>query len=211
MREWRLQKQQTQWNKTAITADLYYQTDWQDSIAQSSQKYIPITLYYLHNQSVSLLKHTNRKFTSTSRVGIHGNNRRIAIDREAAGWTNKNRRPISAISSIDTTGGSSCCCSTVQNQTNGFPYNLPPKRKRSTYCFRFWPRCGEGCMPASQKCAIITPLLKKLSLDSGELKNYRPVSNLTFMSKAVDRREDRCCADRWVGYLQANDVMPRLQ
>jgi len=51
-------------------------------------------------------------------------------------------------------------------------------------------------MPASQKCAIITPLLKKLSLDSGELKNYRPVSNLTFMSKAVDRREDRCCADR---------------
>ena len=31
----------------------------------------------------------------------------------------------------------------------------------------------EGCLPASQKIVIITPLLKKPSLDTSELKNYR--------------------------------------
>ena len=45
----------------------------------------------------------------------------------------------------------------------------------------------DGCLPASQKRAIITPLLKKPSLDAGEPKNHRPVSNLTFMSKVIER------------------------
>ena len=41
----------------------------------------------------------------------------------------------------------------------------------------------EGLLPVSH--AIITPLLKKQSLDPTELKNYRAaVSNLTFMSKS---------------------------
>jgi len=40
----------------------------------------------------------------------------------------------------------------------------------------------EGCLPASQKHAIITLLLKKPSLDGAEMKNFRPVSNLTFIS-----------------------------
>ena len=35
--------------------------------------------------------------------------------------------------------------------------------------------------------AIITPLLRKSSLDPVELMNYRPVSNLTFMSKIVEK------------------------
>ena len=65
----------------------------------------------------------------------------------------------------------------------------------------------EGCLPASQKRAIIAPLLKKPSLDAGELKNYRPVSNLLFMSKVVER----IVAEQLVKYLQANDLMPRLQ
>lgn len=42
--------------------------------------------------------------------------------------------------------------------------------------------CG---LPASQKHAVIAPLLKKSSLDPSQLKNYRPVSNLTFLSKVV--------------------------
>jgi len=45
----------------------------------------------------------------------------------------------------------------------------------------------EGCLPASQKHAILTPLLKKPYLDAGDLKNYRPVSNLAFMSKVAER------------------------
>ena len=39
----------------------------------------------------------------------------------------------------------------------------------------------------SQKSAIITPLLKKASLDPEALTNYRPVSNITFVSKLLER------------------------
>jgi len=36
--------------------------------------------------------------------------------------------------------------------------------------------------------AVVTPLLKKASLEPHEFKNYRPVSNLSFMSKVVESR-----------------------
>ena len=42
-----------------------------------------------------------------------------------------------------------------------------------------------GCFPAEFKEAIIRPLLKKDGLDSGDLKNYRPVSNLPFLSNCL--------------------------
>jgi len=35
----------------------------------------------------------------------------------------------------------------------------------------------KGCLPVAQKMAIITPLMKKASLDPHDLKNYRPVSS----------------------------------
>jgi len=44
-----------------------------------------------------------------------------------------------------------------------------------------------GCLPISQRRAIITHTLKKPSLDASVTSNYRPVSNLTFMSKVVER------------------------
>ena len=65
----------------------------------------------------------------------------------------------------------------------------------------------EGHLPASQKLAIITPLLKKSSLDANELKNYQPVSNLSFLSKVVER----IVAEQFTAYLQTNDLLPRLQ
>jgi len=65
----------------------------------------------------------------------------------------------------------------------------------------------EGFLPASQKHAIISPLLKKSSLDGGEMKNYRPVSNVTFISKDVVR----VVVDQVVRYLQTHDLLPRLQ
>jgi len=37
------------------------------------------------------------------------------------------------------------------------------------------------------KHAVVTPLLKKPELDASDLANFRPVSNLTFMSKVVER------------------------
>ena len=44
-----------------------------------------------------------------------------------------------------------------------------------------------GVFPSSYKSAIVTPLLKKHSLDPNDLKNYRPVSNLSFMSKLLEK------------------------
>ena len=38
------------------------------------------------------------------------------------------------------------------------------------------------------KQAIVTPLLKKPNLDSDMLKNYRPVSNLPFISKLKKKK-----------------------
>ena len=37
------------------------------------------------------------------------------------------------------------------------------------------------------KSALITPVIKKTSLDSNELVNYRPILNLSFVSKLLER------------------------
>ena len=41
--------------------------------------------------------------------------------------------------------------------------------------------------PQSFKQAHVRPLLKKTSLPKNELKNYRPVSNLSFISKILEK------------------------
>ena len=45
----------------------------------------------------------------------------------------------------------------------------------------------ESMIPKSLKTALIRPLLKKTGLDSDILKNDRPVSNLTFISKVIEK------------------------
>ena len=46
---------------------------------------------------------------------------------------------------------------------------------------------NQGHFPKSQKHAIVGPRIKELSLDSTDLKSYRPVSNITFISKLIER------------------------
>ena len=45
----------------------------------------------------------------------------------------------------------------------------------------------DSLMPKSLKTALIRPLLKKTGLDSDILKKNRPVSNLTFISKVIEK------------------------
>ena len=45
----------------------------------------------------------------------------------------------------------------------------------------------EGLVPDGFKKAVVTPLIKKASLPVVDLKNYRPVSGLIFISKLVER------------------------
>jgi hypothetical protein len=74
-----------------------------------------------------------------------------------------------------------------------------------------WTMCNaslqEGCLPNSQKAAIITPILKKPNADPDELKNYRPISNLTFISKVIER----IVAEQVTRHLNGACLMPPLQ
>ena len=45
----------------------------------------------------------------------------------------------------------------------------------------------EGCVLEAFKSAMVTPLIKKANLPSDDLKNYCPVSGLSFISKLVER------------------------
>ena len=44
-----------------------------------------------------------------------------------------------------------------------------------------------GHVPASMKTALVTPLIKKPSLDKEVLQNYQPVPNLVFLFKVLER------------------------
>ena len=66
---------------------------------------------------------------------------------------------------------------------------------------------ASGCVPGCMKQAIVTPLLKKPSLDSELLKNYRPVSNLSYVSKVLER----IVSSRLAGYMQSNNLYEKLQ
>jgi hypothetical protein len=52
-----------------------------------------------------------------------------------------------------------------------------------------------GSFPQSQKIAHVRPLLKKVNLDKEVLKNYRPVSNLKFIGKTIERVVAKRIAD----------------
>ena len=44
-----------------------------------------------------------------------------------------------------------------------------------------------GLVPSAFKGAKVRPLLKKAGLDPNVFKNYRPVSNLLFLSKILEK------------------------
>src|SRR6218665_1716337 len=45
---------------------------------------------------------------------------------------------------------------------------------------------AEGCFPSCFKSALVMPLLKKPNLDPGNLSNFRPISNLSNISKILE-------------------------
>ena len=65
----------------------------------------------------------------------------------------------------------------------------------------------QGLLPESQKAAVITPILKKHDLDPDDVRSYHPISNLTFVSKVIER----IVASQLTGYLQMNRLLPDHQ
>ena len=64
-----------------------------------------------------------------------------------------------------------------------------------------------GCFPQEFKEAVVRPLLKKSGLDANELRNYRPVSNLSFLSKLLEK----VVQVRIQGFFDSNELMPEMQ
>ena len=66
---------------------------------------------------------------------------------------------------------------------------------------------SQGIVPADLKKALILPLLKKAGLDIEILKHFRPVSNLTYISKLIER----LVATRFIDYISANNLQELFQ
>jgi hypothetical protein len=66
---------------------------------------------------------------------------------------------------------------------------------------------SSGAVPAAFKVARVTPLIKKPSLDPELLASYRPVSNLSFLSKVLERVINQ----RLTSYLLNNDLLECMQ
>ena len=66
---------------------------------------------------------------------------------------------------------------------------------------------SDGVMPTELKKALIFPLLKKLNLLLELLKNFRPVSNLAYISKVIER----VVAKRMISHLDFNELHELLQ
>ena len=64
-----------------------------------------------------------------------------------------------------------------------------------------------GVFPSSFKNALVKPLLKKPSLDNNILKNYRPVSNLSFVSKLIEK----CVIKQLQEHLEQNNLTEAYQ
>ena len=64
-----------------------------------------------------------------------------------------------------------------------------------------------GEVPIGLKTAVITPVLKKPSLDHNILKNFRPVSNLPFVSKLLER----VVVKQLTHYMTLNNLHESLQ
>ena len=62
-------------------------------------------------------------------------------------------------------------------------------------------------VPTAFKSAYITPMLKKQGLDSADPRSYRPISNLSVVSKLLERLVHRRIFDA----LNLQNLLPRLQ
>ena len=65
----------------------------------------------------------------------------------------------------------------------------------------------DGVFPSSMKSAQVIPLIKKASLDRNIYKNYRPVSNLSFVSKLIEKT----VAAQLTDHLKKNEFFEQFQ
>jgi len=64
-----------------------------------------------------------------------------------------------------------------------------------------------GYVPKTFKLAMIKPLVKKTQLDPTDLVNYRPISNLPFLSKVLGK----AVSSQLCSFLEGNDICEDFQ
>ena len=65
----------------------------------------------------------------------------------------------------------------------------------------------EGWLPQSQRHAVITPTMKKPGVDGNDVKSYRPISNLTYLSKLIERM----VCSQLTAFLDQQGLLPKFQ
>ena len=66
---------------------------------------------------------------------------------------------------------------------------------------------SSGIFPTLFRSAVVKPLIKKPTLDSEVLKNFRPISNLPFLSMLTEK----VIAERLVSHMQDNGIVEKFQ
>ena len=64
----------------------------------------------------------------------------------------------------------------------------------------------DGVLPDAEKHAIVTPILKTADLDPDNTKSHRPISNLSFVSKLIER----IVYHRLTSYLSQHNLLSTL-
>ena len=64
-----------------------------------------------------------------------------------------------------------------------------------------------GVVPRSFRASLILPVLKKPNLDPNDFGNYRPIANLPFVSKVLER----IVADQLMCYVDSHNLLPANQ
>ena len=121
--------------------------------------------------------------------------------------------PLSAFSSIDVADvqkliakspNKSCCLDPVPTWlVKEFADELAAPFITAIYNKSF----SDGYFPRSFRIAVITPILKKQTLDPTNISNYRPISNLSFLSKLLER----AAKIQLLAHLEKNDLLPEHQ
>src|SRR6218665_1812116 len=65
----------------------------------------------------------------------------------------------------------------------------------------------DGGLLSSQKRSILVPVLKRSGLDSTDPLNFRPIANVSFMSKIIEK----IAAYQLTAYLETNKLLPECQ
>ena len=66
---------------------------------------------------------------------------------------------------------------------------------------------SSGIFHTQFKSAVVKPLIKKPTLDCEVLKNFRPISNLPFLSNLIEK----VIAERLASHMQDNGMVEKFQ